>query len=174
MKIFNAKDAKYVRDYKRWFDKLPKKQKAFMKNLGIDKPHIDEYSTHQQYDVSDLQIADTSLPYDETLDEKIYSRAEMHSLYAQFVEKIMHEFLSKRNSNLTAECMLLILGQSPHKSEQEIANALKMSRANVSARCIELKDKFGLENSGYGRNLSIRKTYSKTQKAKSGIDSTLN
>ncbi len=161
MKNLNSKNAKYIASYNAWFDKLPKKQKALMKLQGLDKPHIDNYTTRQKFDVSELQIADIKSNYDETDDRKIYSRSEMRVMFSDFVEQFVHEMLRKRNIQLTAECMLLILGKSAYSSEREIADAYKMTRSNVSARCIELKDKFGLENSGYGRNLDIRLAYSK-------------
>ena len=58
MKNVFSKNKKYVAEYRRWFDKLPKKQKALMKQLGLDKPHIDDYTTRQKFAISDIQIAD--------------------------------------------------------------------------------------------------------------------
>jgi hypothetical protein len=164
MNNFNPKDARYIKEYKAWFDKLPKKQRELMKQQGLDKPSIDVYSTHQPFDVSELQMADTSLPYDETLDEKIYTEAQMGEMLCRVLEKIVHEIMSKKNPYLSATCMLYILGQSEFKSEQEIAEKLHMTRANVSARCIELKDKFGIENSLIGRGIHARKSYQRSVK----------
>lgn len=60
MKKLSPNDRKYIAEYRRWFDKLPERQKAIMKKQGLDKPHIDDYTTRQAFDISDIQIADTS------------------------------------------------------------------------------------------------------------------
>lgn len=158
MKHLTLRERKYIATYKAWFDKLPNKQKAIMKNQKLDKPLIDDFTTKQMYDVSDIQIADTISEPDEydNDDEKIYSRFELRMLVAEYIEKILHEVASKRNVNLTVESMLWIIGKSPYTTEQQIAKALGVTRASVSSRCVELKDKFGLENSFMGKNLSIR------------------
>lgn len=156
MKNVFSKNKKYVAEYKRWFDKLPKKQKALMKQLGLDKPHIDDYTTRQKFDISDIQIADETYTPDESDEKKVYSRSELRELLTDYTEKILHEIVSRRNLNLTVESMLWIIGRSPYSTEQQIASALRITRASVSARCVELKDKFGLENSFSGKNISTR------------------
>lgn len=155
MKIFNSKDARYIKEFKRWFDKLPKKQKAIMKTQGLDKPHLDDYTTKQKFDVSEFQIADTSVPYSEVPEEKLYTQNDMRKGF----EKILHEIVSKKNPKLNAVCLQYILGSSPYQSEQQIADEFKMTRANVSAICIELKDKFGIEKTLYGHNPTTRDKY---------------
>lgn len=50
-------------------------------------------------------------------------------------------------------------GKSRYRSEIEIANSLKMTRANVSARCVELRDKFGMEASLFGHGMRSRQSY---------------
>ncbi len=159
MKKLSAQDRKYIAEYKAWFDKLPNKQKAIMKVQKLDKPHIDDYCTKQLYDVSDIQIADPiseAEEFDQEDDEKIYSRFELRTLVASYIEKILHEVARKRNLSLTIGSMLWIIGKSPYATEQQIAKALGVTRASVSARCVELKDKFGLENTFMGKPLSTR------------------
>lgn len=77
MKNVFSKNKKYVAEYRRWFDKLPKKQKALMKQLGLDKPYIDDYTTRQKFDISDIQIADETHTPDESDEKKVYSRSEL-------------------------------------------------------------------------------------------------
>ena len=161
MKNVFSKNKKYIAEYKRWFDKLPKKQKTLMKQLGLDKPHIDDYTTRQKFDISDIQIADTLQPTDESDSEKVYSRDDLRDLLADYTEKILHEIVSHRNLRLTVETMRWILGRSEFLTEREISDTLGVTRASVSARCVELKDKFGMENSPLGRRLEIRGSYSK-------------
>ena len=55
--------------------------------------------------------------------------------------------------------MRFIFGKSRYRSESEIANSLKMTRANVSARCVELRDKFGMEASLFGHGMRSRQRY---------------
>lgn len=158
MKNISSKNAKYIAEYNAWFDKLPKKQKAIMKSQGLDKPHIDTYTTRQRFDVSDIQIADTS--HEEEIDDtKIYSKYDFQSMVAEFTDIIFEEILRKKNVILTIECMRFIFGKSRYRSENEIAQSLKMTRANVSARCVELRDKFGLEVSLFGHKMSSRISY---------------
>ena len=161
MKNLSPKDKKYIADYRCWFDKLSNKQKASMKAQGLDKPHIDDYTTRQKFDVSDIQIAAPEETSDESDEAKVFSRSQIISTLGSFAENFIHEIMKKKNVGLSCECMLFILGKSPYSSEQEIANSLKLTRASVSARCVELKDKFGMENSLFGRNLHIRNIYSK-------------
>ena len=158
MKNNSSKNAKYIAEYNAWFDKLPKKQKAIMKSQGLDKPHIDTYTTRQRLDVSDIQIADS--PSDIEIDDtKIYSKHEFQSKFAEFTDIIFEEILRRKNVILTIECMRFVFGKSRYRSENEIAQSLKMTRANVSARCVELRDKFGMETSLFGHKMTSRISY---------------
>ena len=123
MKNVFSKNKKYIAEYRRWFDKLPKKQKALMKQLGLDKPHIDDYTTRQKFDVSDIQIANETQVHDESDEKKVYSRSELRNLLTDYTEKILHEIVSRRNLNLTVESMLWLIGRSPYSTEQQIASA---------------------------------------------------
>ena len=158
MKNKSSQNAKYIAEYKAWFDKLPKKQKAIMKSQGLDKPHIDTYTTRQRFDVSDIQIADMACE-EEIEEAKIFSERDMQCRLSEFADIIFEEILRRKNAALTIECMRFIFGKSRHRSESEIAQRFKMTRANVSARCVELRDKFGLEASLFGRKMRSRISY---------------
>lgn len=158
MKKLSPNDRKYIAEYRRWFDKLPERQKAIMKKQGLDKPHIDDYTTRQAFDISDIQIADTSR--DEEPDgAKVFSERDFRCRFAEFADVVFEEILRRKNVALTVECMRFILGKSRYRSESEIANSLKMTRANVSARCVELRDKFGMEASLFGHGMRSRQSY---------------
>lgn len=158
MKKLSPNDRKYIAEYRRWFDKLPERQKAIMKKQGLDKPHIDDYTTRQAFDISDIQIADTSR--DEEPDgAKVFSERDFRCRFAEFADVVFEEILRRKNVALTVECMRFIFGKSRYRSESEIANSLKMTRANVSARCVELRDKFGLEASLFGHGMRSRQSY---------------
>ena len=163
MKNSHNKNAKYIASYNAWFDKLPKRQKALMKSQGLDKPHIDNYTTRQMFDVSDIQIA---APASETIDDiddtKIFSKRDFRIRFSEFSEIIFEELLRRKNMILTIECMRFIFGKSRYRSEREIASSLKMTRANVSARCVELRDKFGMEASPFGHGMQTRLNYRKS------------
>lgn len=120
-----------------------------MKKQGLDKPHIDDYTTRQAFDISDIQIADTSRD-DEPDGAKVFSERDFRCRFAEFADIVFEEILRRKNVALTVECMRFIFGKSRYRSESEIANSLKMTRANVSARCVELRDKFGMEASLFG------------------------
>lgn len=158
MKKLSPNDKKYIAEYRRWFDKLPERQKAIMKKQGLDKPHIDDYTTRQAFDISDIQIADTSR--DEEPDgAKVFSERDFRCRFAEFADVVFEEILRRKNVALTVECMRFIFGKSRYRSESEIANSLKMTRANVSARCVELRDKFGMEASLFGHGMRSRQSY---------------
>lgn len=158
MKKLSPNDRKYIAEYRRWFDKLPERQKAIMKRQGLDKPHIDDYTTRQAFDISDIQIADTSR--DEEPDgAKVFSERDFRCRFAEFADVVFEEILRRKNVALTVECMRFIFGKSRYRSESEIANSLKMTRANVSARCVELRDKFGMEASLFGHGMRSRQSY---------------
>lgn len=158
MKKLSPNDKKYIAEYRRWFDKLPERQKAIMKKQGLDKPHIDDYTTRQAFDISDIQIADTSR--DEEPDgAKVFSERDFRCRFAEFADIVFEEILRRKNVALTVECMRFIFGKSRYRSEREIANSLKMMRANVSARCVELRDKFGMEASLFGHGMRSRQSY---------------
>nr|DAH48370.1 MAG TPA: hypothetical protein [Caudoviricetes sp.] len=158
MKKLSPNDRKYIAEYRRWFDKLPERQKAIMKKQGLDKPHIDDYTTRQAFDISDIQIADTSR--DEEPDgAKVFSERDFRCRFAEFADIVFEEILRRKNVALTVECMRFIFGKSRYRSESEIANSLKMTRANVSARCVELRDKFGMEASLFGHDMRSRQSY---------------
>lgn len=158
MKKLSPNDRKYIAEYRRWFDKLPERQKAIMKKQGLDKPHIDDYTTRQAFDISDIQIADTSR--DEEHDgAKVFSERDFRCRFAEFADIVFEEILRRKNVALTVECMRFIFGKSRYRSESEIANSLKMTRANVSARCVELRDKFGMEASLFGHGMRSRQSY---------------
>lgn len=158
MKKLSPNDRKYIAEYRRWFDKLPERQKAIMKKQGLDKPHIDDYTTRQAFDISDIQIADTSR--DEEHDgAKVFSERDFRCRFAEFADVVFEEILRRKNVALTVECMRFIFGKSRYRSESEIANSLKMTRANVSARCVELRDKFGMEVSLFGHGMRSRQSY---------------
>ena len=158
MKKLSPNDRKYIAEYRRWFDKLPERQKAIMKKQGLDKPHIDDYTTRQAFDISDIQIADTSR--DEEPDgAKVFSERDFRCRFAEFADIVFEEILRRKNVALTVECMRFIFGKSRYRSESEIANSLKMTRANVSARCVELRDKFGMEASLFGHGMRSRQSY---------------
>lgn len=158
MKKLSPNDRKYIAEYRRWFDKLPERQKAIMKKQGLDKPHIDDYTTRQAFDISDIQIADTSR--DEEPDgAKVFSERDFRCRFAEFADVVFEEILRRKNVALTVECMRFIFGKSRYRSESEIANSLKMTRANVSARCVELRDKFGMEVSLFGHGMRSRQSY---------------
>lgn len=158
MKKLSPNDKKYIAEYRRWFDKLPERQKAIMKKQGLDKPRIDDYTTRQAFDISDIQIADTSR--DEEPDgAKVFSERDFRCRFAEFADIVFEEILRRKNVALTVECMRFIFGKSRYRSESEIANSLKMTRANVSARCVELRDKFGMEASLFGHGMRSRQSY---------------
>ena len=158
MKKLSPNDRKYIAEYRRWFDKLPERQKAIMKKQGLDKPHIDDYTTRQAFDISDIQIADTSR--DEEPDgAKVFFFFFFRCRFAEFADVVFEEILRRKNVALTVECMRFIFGKSRYRSESEIANSLKMTRANVSARCVELRDKFGMEASLFGHGMRSRQRY---------------
>ena len=158
MKKLSPNDKKYIAEYRRWFDKLPERQRAIMKKQGLDKPHIDDYTTRQAFDISDIQIADTSR--DEEPDgAKVFSERDFRCRFAEFADIVFEEILRRKNVALTVECMRFIFGKSRYRSESEIANSLKMTRANVSARCVELRDKFGMEASLFGHGMRSRQSY---------------
>ncbi len=158
MKKLSPNDKKYIAEYRRWFDKLPERQKAIMKKQGLDKPHIDDYTTRQAFDISDIQIADTSR--DEEPDgANVFSERDFRCRFAEFADVVFEEILRRKNVALTVECMRFIFGKSRYRSESEIANSLKMTRANVSARCVELRDKFGMEASLFGHGMRSRQRY---------------
>lgn len=158
MKKLSPNDRKYIAEYRRWFDKLPERQKAIMKKQGLDKPHIDDYTTRQAFDISDIQIADTSRD-DEPDGAKVFSERDFRCRFAEFADVVFEEILRRKNVALTVECMRFIFGKSRYRSESEIANSLKMTRANVSARCVELRDKFGMEASLFGHGMRSRQSY---------------
>ncbi len=159
----NLRNAEYIDSYNKWFSNLSTEQKKTMKEQGIDKPLIDIYTTKQKFDVSEMYIPDTYKEYDYGKDAKIFSQHDVIEIFGRAMEFFLYEMLSKRNVSLTAECMLFILGKSIFSTEQEIAEAYHMTRSNVSARCIELKDKFGLENSSFGKNFDFRYKHSKSK-----------
>ena len=163
MKNLNSKNAKYIASYNAWFDKLPKKQKALMKSQGLDKPHIDNYTTRQMFDVSDIPIAAPSTDKTEDIDDtKVFSKRDFSVRFSEFTDIIFEELLRRKNMTLTIECIRFIFGRSRYRSEREIASSLKMTRANVSARCVELRDKFGMEASPFGHGIRTRLSYRKS------------
>lgn len=95
MKKLSPNDRKYIAEYRRWFDKLPERQKAIMKKQGLDKPHIDDYTTRQAFDISDIQIADTSR--DEEPDgAKVFSERDFRCRFAEFADVVFEEILRRK------------------------------------------------------------------------------
>lgn len=82
----------------------------------MDKPHIDDYTTRQAFDISDIQIADTSR--DEEPDgAKVFSERNFRCRFAEFADIVFEEILRRKNVALTVECMRFIFGKSRYRSE---------------------------------------------------------
>lgn len=158
------KDAKYVREYRAWYDALSPRERKKADEMGLSGPDVGYNGNMRGMDISDLQIATDDAPHD--MDEAIADPCVMTMEAAgDLLRRLIGEMVAFPRPALTLDCLMILLGLGePMPTETELAQRHGTTKATVSQRCIALMETFNLPPPPVLKSKRARKSYSTTQK----------
>lgn len=165
-KSSDPRDDKQRIAYETWIASLSPEEKA---RLRKESPELLEYmpagtkanGTGFDKDVSETPACRT---YDEPEPENDNEDERSCATTLDVLRKIVGELLARSNSRLSLECLALATGLSYRgNSQTEIGDRHGVSRAAVSARCVDLCNALGIDPSRAMKSKRARESYRKTR-----------
>jgi hypothetical protein len=174
----DEKNRKARREYRQWFDKLPRKEQERLTKLGLDDLPKDVIQA-DFHDVSDMPLADDTetapddaLTEAEITEERVASAPpanwknspEFFEEVHCYLRRVLGELRASDNTDLTLDCFCLATGmQYEGASETAIAKRHICTRAAVSKRVVCFSENTGLPPSRAMRSLTAREVYARKQ-----------